>query len=76
MRRRIVEPDRLVVPRADDLPVHDRDRADRNFALRRGATGFGNSLGHKLQVFGGRHPISRLTLAKPRTKIGDGSRRS
>ncbi len=65
MRRRIAEPDRPVVPRADDLPVRDRDRADRNFAFRLGATGFGNSLGHKLKVFGGRHPLSRLTLAKP-----------
>ncbi len=67
---RIAEPDWPVMPRADDLHVSDRDRADWNFTLRLGATGLGDSLGHKLQVFAGRHPLSRLTLARPGTKIG------
>ena len=55
MRRRIAEPDRLIVPRANNLPVRDCHCADWNFTFRLGATGFGNSLGHELQVFGGGH---------------------
>ena len=55
MRRRIAKRDRPVMPRADNLPVRDCHCADRDFTFRLGATGFGNSLGHELQVFGGGH---------------------
>jgi hypothetical protein len=56
------------MPLTNDLSIRHRDRADRNFALRLGAAGLGNGRGHKLKMFAG-HAISRLTLAKPRTKI-------
>ena len=55
MRRWIAELNWPVMPRADDLPIGNRDRTDRNLALRLAATGFDNSIGHKLQVFSGRH---------------------
>ena len=53
MRRRIAEPNWPVMPRTDDSAVRDRDRTDRNFALRLGATRFGDSLGHKLKCSAG-----------------------
>ena len=68
MRRRIAESYRPIMSLANHLSINDRDRADRNFALSFGAAGLGHGLGHKLKVFGG-HAISRLTLAKPGTKI-------
>jgi len=37
MRGRIVKPDRLVMPRADDLSARNRDCADRDFAFSFGA---------------------------------------
>ena len=69
MRRRIAKPDWPVMPRADDLPPRDGDRADRNLAFGLCAAGLGNGFCHKLRVFNRGHMNSRLTLAKSRTKI-------